>query len=236
MAELRKCKGCESTFLPCDRERNKRLWCTPACRDRARRRADPAAALAASRRQSAARSARLAALRPGCLSCYGPIQKSGAQFCNAADCQALAKRVRMRERYAANRKAMVERARRNRESMTDEQRSVERIRRHTWRGRVGYIPSIREADQRRRARKIGAEVEDFTNAEIFERDRWVCGICETSVEPSLSWPAPKSASLDHVLPLSKGGNHTRANTRLAHLDCNVRRGNRAESEIRASAI
>lgn len=32
-----------------------------------------------------------------------------------------------------------------------------------------------------------------------------------------------SASLDHVVPLSKGGDHTRSNSVVAHLICNIRK-------------
>ena len=36
-----------------------------------------------------------------------------------------------------------------------------------------------------------------------------------------------SASLDHVMPLIAGGQHTRHNTQIAHWICNVRKGARA---------
>ncbi len=62
--------------------------------------------------------------------------------------------------------------------------------------------------------------------EVFERDGWVCGICGQLIDPVLKWPEPRSASLDHVLPLAAGGEHTRANTQAAHLICNIRKGAR----------
>lgn len=36
--------------------------------------------------------------------------------------------------------------------------------------------------------------------------------------------------MDHVIPLTKGGNHELANVRLAHLRCNVSKGNRGGNE------
>lgn len=86
------------------------------------------------------------------------------------------------------------------------------------------------AYQRRRAAKHGAAAEKFTPLEIFERDGWRCGICGRKVNRDLAYPHPKSASIDHVEPLSLGGEHSRANTRLAHLDCNIQRGNRGSGE------
>lgn len=93
-----------------------------------------------------------------------------------------------------------------------------------------WTESRKAAYQRRRAAKHGATAEKFTPLEIFERDGWRCGICGRKVDRDLDWPHPKSASLDHVEPLSRGGEHSRANTRLAHLDCNIQRGNRGGDE------
>jgi 5-methylcytosine-specific restriction endonuclease McrA len=82
----------------------------------------------------------------------------------------------------------------------------------------------RAAQHRRRARKLQLPVEDFTDLEIYERDQWTCGICRQPVDRDLRWPDPLSASLDHIVPLFRDGHHTRANTQLAHLTCNIRKG------------
>lgn len=84
----------------------------------------------------------------------------------------------------------------------------------------------RENHQRRRALKVGASAERIINADVFERDGWSCGICREPVDPLAAWPDRMSASLDHILPLSKGGAHTYANVQLAHLGCNVEKGAR----------
>jgi 5-methylcytosine-specific restriction endonuclease McrA len=84
----------------------------------------------------------------------------------------------------------------------------------------------------RRMRESGAEVERFTPMEIFARDKWRCGVCGKRV-PKVKHPDPLSASLDHVIPLSEGGPHTRANVRLAHLICNsVRRDGATNDQLR----
>jgi 5-methylcytosine-specific restriction endonuclease McrA len=87
--------------------------------------------------------------------------------------------------------------------------------------------------KKRKAIKKGAPehpAEVFTRHEIGRRDGWICGICAKPIHRWVLHPDPKSASIDHILPLSKGGTHTRANVRIAHLDCNVARGNRVEGE------
>jgi 5-methylcytosine-specific restriction endonuclease McrA len=109
---------------------------------------------------------------------------------------------------------------------------VEDCRRATERVKAtGYTESKRAGDARRRARKSNAPtVEKFTRTEVFERDAWRCGICRRKVDSKLAYPHPLSPSLDHIVPLSKGGEHTKANTRLAHLRCNVIRRDQGAPE------
>lgn len=76
----------------------------------------------------------------------------------------------------------------------------------------------------RRARLRRAPSEEFDPFEVFERDGWTCQICRDPVDPDVRWPDPMCVSLDHVVPLSRGGAHTRANTQCAHLSCNTKKG------------
>lgn len=85
---------------------------------------------------------------------------------------------------------------------------------------------VKSKDKAKRARKLGATVEKFTDKEIFERDLWICQICFKKVNRRLRYPNPLCASLDHIIPLSKGGSHSRQNCCLAHLRCNVSKQNR----------
>lgn len=78
-------------------------------------------------------------------------------------------------------------------------------------------------DHVRRARKMGLGFERFKHMEIFDRDRWRCGICRRHIGRQFRWPHPMSVSLDHKVPLSKGGPHSRSNTQAAHLRCNLRK-------------
>jgi hypothetical protein len=75
--------------------------------------------------------------------------------------------------------------------------------------------------QRRRALKVGATVEKFPLNEIYERDGWICQLCNKKVDRELEWPNGMSKSIDHIIPLIKGGEHSRRNVQLAHLVCNT---------------
>jgi 5-methylcytosine-specific restriction endonuclease McrA len=66
--------------------------------------------------------------------------------------------------------------------------------------------------------------------EIAERDRWKCRLCGKRVMRSRPWPDPLSPSLDHIVPLTKGGAHDPSNVQLAHLRCNTAKGNRGGGE------
>ncbi len=84
--------------------------------------------------------------------------------------------------------------------------------------------------RKRRALLRGAETEDFDAVDIYERDGWRCQLCYKKVDKRLKWPHRMSASLDHQIPLSRGGGHVRKNVTLAHVHCNRVKNNRAAGE------
>ena len=61
---------------------------------------------------------------------------------------------------------------------------------------------------------------DYTRWEVFEDDKFMCYLCEDILSPDTLSPNPKSLSIDHVTPISKGGLDERDNVRTACLDCN----------------
>ena len=109
---------------------------------------------------------------------------------------------------------------------------------HRWR-RVTVGEPNPVWDERRRAnyelrrarKKTNGPVEKFLNVEVFERDDWLCGLCGEPVDKDLAWPDPMSASLDHIIPLSRGGAHTLDNVQLAHLACNIRKNNQVTTSL-----
>ncbi len=62
-----------------------------------------------------------------------------------------------------------------------------------------------------------------TLLQLAERDGWCCQLCDGPVDVEVRYPDPWSASIDHVLPVSKGGSHDIRNLQLAHLGCNSRK-------------
>jgi len=84
---------------------------------------------------------------------------------------------------------------------------------------------------RRIARKRAAEYETFSALKIFERDNWICGICCKAVDTSKKYPDIYSASLDHIIPLSKGGSHTEANVQCSHFICNSLKADSTQDQM-----
>ncbi len=84
----------------------------------------------------------------------------------------------------------------------------------------------RQADRDRRAasRKTTAPGQLIYRRRIFERDGWRCGICGEQVDPSLPAIDDFGATLDHIVPLARGGQHVDSNVQLAHWICNRLKG------------
>lgn len=138
------------------------------------------------------------------------------------------KKARMSKLYAANPERFADYQRRY---LADpDNRARRNSTRNVWRRkRYASDPNFR-ADHiakslERYALKRGARDagERFSLDEIFERDAARCHLCGKRV-------ARSDASMDHIIPVSLGGEHSRANVALAHLSCNCAKGNRAVGE------
>ena len=82
----------------------------------------------------------------------------------------------------------------------------------------------RESEHRRRTEKRGGFVGPVDADVVYRRDRGRCHVCGKKVGDA-------DASLDHLLPLSRGGAHAPWNVRLAHRQCNFRRYNNGPAQL-----
>lgn len=82
-------------------------------------------------------------------------------------------------------------------------------------------------DAIKRARDAGCTtVERVERDVVLDRDGWVCYICGTDTKAATSPFDASSPTIDHVIPLSRGGEHTYANVRCACLHCNSSKADR----------
>ena len=93
-------------------------------------------------------------------------------------------------------------------------------------------PLIRARSHVRRAQIKQAPIIDpvIDIAVLYIRDKGICSLCHKTVKQALHWPDPMSATMDHIIPLTKGGEHSWKNVALAHFICNTRKNNRIQTQ------
>lgn len=79
-------------------------------------------------------------------------------------------------------------------------------------------------------RAIYAAGDDIDHLTLFELHGWMCNICLDTINPKLRKPNPMAATVDHLVPLCKGGTHTWDNVAPAHAACNFAKGDMLLSE------
>lgn len=88
---------------------------------------------------------------------------------------------------------------------------------------------------RRDIRKRGQWVEHVAPIAVYDRDGWTCKLCGDPLDPDAEVPEWYAPTVDHVVPLAHGGEHSMANVQAAHFICNSRKGDRvAAAETLAS--
>ena len=87
--------------------------------------------------------------------------------------------------------------------------------------------------------KDGWAKSSFNKAKkIIYASQTVCGICGRAVNFDKKFPDPWSATLDHIIPISKGGDPASIeNLQLAHLQCNrVKSSKLVQPQIKEKAV
>lgn len=94
----------------------------------------------------------------------------------------------------------------------------------------------RKAKSRRRARKRGArKCETLDPIAVLERGDWVCYICGIETPKELRGTCePNAPEVDHIVPVSAGGEHSFNNTACACRSCNNAKASMSLEEMIAS--
>ncbi len=220
------CKGCGTQFVPkgsdrkgyCSREcayRNIKQWCKPPARAGLRKRPNPW--------MQFKRWAK-------CELCDKPTYSKwhrGDITCKDPAC--IAERIRVRSTPGAipwsctKCGTAMPRARGRYEARRCDTCRVASKRAGRRKRRELYGPNI----HRSRARRNGVPWEPVNRLIVFKRDGWVCQICKRQVLRKWTYanavkrvPHPRSPTLDHITPMSKGGPHTYDNVQCACFECN----------------
>ena len=91
----------------------------------------------------------------------------------------------------------------------------------------------RTGNHRHRARKYGVPYESgITLAKLIKRDGLRCalcgGMCNLNDHGWSEYSGATYPSIDHIIPMSKGGGHTWDNVQIAHMICNSLKSNKLE--------
>lgn len=207
-------------------------YCSSRCRDSRSRQAAREdgryeAALAKSREETARR--RAANARP-CPYCGDLMTHPRRVQCGKPECKRAMNAERAKAWYRNYTAATGKRygTDRYRDQATEYNKRRREQQGH-WRKQYPEAAALSDA-RRRMLIQQADQGERFAPKDVYERDRWTCGLCRLPVDPDLPWPHPMSASVDHILPLSQGGSHTLANVQCAHLSCNSRKCDRVNDD------
>jgi 5-methylcytosine-specific restriction endonuclease McrA len=116
-------------------------------------------------------------------------------------------RSKTEERRAQNRKCLAKNPERNRE----------RVRKWEMDNPEKALTNHRNCLEHRRANMRKVPFEKIDRNLVYKKDDGICGICGKPLEMS-------DFTLDHIIPIAKGGGHLYANVHSAHRICNIRRG------------
>src|SRR5690606_23273928 len=171
------------------------------------------------------RQRRAASIRP-CPYCSEPMDNPRRKQCGRPDCKRAFDVERNRKWQRAYREAHGQWCRPA--NYAEQQREYNRQRRQEighWRKR--YPERAAAYDARRRALVAQARTDEvFAPVDVHTRDGWTCQLCLKPIDQGIAWPDPMSPSVDHIIPLSKGGTHALSNVQSAHLGCNSSKSNK----------
>lgn len=100
----------------------------------------------------------------------------------------------------------------------------ERWRAYRKRWNAAHKDEVAQANHARRAVQNGVMTDRVMLSEVYEKFGGICGICGKPV-------SRQKATLDHMIPLSRGGPHVMDNAQPAHRLCNYKKGNRLAGEM-----
>lgn len=92
-------------------------------------------------------------------------------------------------------------------------------------------PENKESDHYKRAKKRGLPAEKgITLEKLIDRDGDRCAICGLPCFFSDDYLAALYPTIDHIIPISRGGGHIWSNVQVAHRICNSHKGNKVGKE------
>jgi len=98
--------------------------------------------------------------------------------------------------------------------------------------RKAHLEQSKLHDRKRKAFRCGVKHKPYATNYVFERDGWICQLCGRKINKRLKYPNPRSGSIDHIVPLSRGGNDSPVNVQATHLRCNLGKNATNKGQLR----
>lgn len=73
-------------------------------------------------------------------------------------------------------------------------------------------------------RAIYARGDAIDHVTLFNLHCWTCWICKEDINPKKRFPDIMAATVEHIIPISQGGEHLWTNCAPAHAMCNFKKG------------
>lgn len=164
------------------------------------------------------------------------LEKTGshASYCKSCNSKRVVDWKRAnREKYNSYmrdypRKKKQNKKNKSRKPLTDKQKEAANRYKSKWRSE--NLDKCREYDRRRRVNKLKNGYEKYTEVQVLSKYGSNCYICKNPINlearratGSSGWEL--SLHIDHVIPISKGGEDTIDNVRPSHALCNLKKSN-----------
>lgn len=97
---------------------------------------------------------------------------------------------------------------------------AEKSERRTEHGTARHKEYMRKVKARREKQIASTDTGDVSYERVYKRDKGICQICGMPVHSAKMSDDNWDGTIDHIIPLSLGGEHSLENCQLAHRICN----------------
>ncbi|MDH5099762.1 HNH endonuclease [Lactobacillus kefiranofaciens] len=95
---------------------------------------------------------------------------------------------------------------------------------------TNHLREQKRSKRAKLARKNGKYDNSISLEKIYKRDHGICYICGKKLNLDTYYNDPLAPTIEHVIPIIKGGTHTWDNVKLACRECNTAKGSKLSQE------
>lgn len=179
---------------------------------------------------------------PPCEICGQPVSRKGAKTCGKEECKKERDRRTSRESNAARKvlkprkckccgKVFTPKYGDFRKSLCGSEECKKKNSR-IHKAKVGktFGARARLVLQKLYGNQWREHYESINRRKVLERDGWRCQLCGCKLKDTKTWHE-RQATVDHIVPLARGGDHKYTNVQAACMMCNSKKGDKAVGQL-----